>query len=157
MNLRWGEWQKSSLMISQLWFSLWLGVVRQEASVDQALCHHMATLGQDRKRPNIIDFGCGAHPSLRWEHFREKESFPANYSTPPSAVLQMPCRGAAIWNSTAKLILNSNLVKSHLFIIHFPVILANYVEISSHGNGGVTTYLSANFRIDLVTATDVVD
>ena len=44
-----GECHRSSLMRSQHWLRLWLGVVRQQAitwaNVDPDLCHHMASLG----------------------------------------------------------------------------------------------------------------
>ena len=42
------EWQKTSLVTSQHWFRLWLGVVREQAinwaNVDLYLCRHMVSL-----------------------------------------------------------------------------------------------------------------
>ena len=51
VKLPWYECHCTSLMISQYWFRLWLGVVRQQAitwaNVDPDLCHHMASLGHN--------------------------------------------------------------------------------------------------------------
>ena len=47
----WDECQGTSPMISQLWFSLWLGAVRQQAitwaNVDLVPCHHMVSPGHN--------------------------------------------------------------------------------------------------------------
>ena len=51
MKLPSDEFHWTVLMISQHWFRLWLGAVRQQAitwaHVDPDFCHHMASLGQN--------------------------------------------------------------------------------------------------------------
>ena len=52
----WDECQGTSPMISQHWFRLWLGTVRQQAitwaNVDPDLCRHTASLGHNVNYPS---------------------------------------------------------------------------------------------------------
>ena len=53
------ECHSTILMISQYWFRLWLGAVRQQAitwtNVDPDLCHHIASWGHNEEREFCLD------------------------------------------------------------------------------------------------------
>ena len=72
MKLPPGDNHWTSLMISQHWFRLWLGAVRQQAitwaNVDPDQCHHMASLGHRFFKYKWYRFLPGTITNTLWGH-----------------------------------------------------------------------------------------